>query len=116
MILVFSGLAETVRESRTQNEDRELLREFYATRGTEPKPYQVNLREAQLAHSRGDRELEIELYRNVMNRFRAEDRNPYSGLTGSPTRDLELEELLAIMLSEDETSRFSTQRRSNTKE
>ncbi len=81
------------------NEVRAEIERFYETRiDIELKPYQHELREAQLAHSRGDREAETSAYRNVMARFHAEDRSRFAGVTGSPTADAELEKLVSIML------------------
>lgn len=99
MVLMF-GMPST--DSRkTVAEARENIRQFYEVRVDEElKPYQIELREAQLAHSRGDHQAEIAAYQSVLARFRAEDRNQYTGLTGSPTWDAELEDLVTILLKE----------------
>jgi hypothetical protein len=82
-------------------ESRQSISEFYEVRiGEEVAPYQRELREAQLANSRGDFRAEIQNYEKVMARFRAEDRNRFKGLTGSPSGDIELEEHISILLSE----------------
>jgi hypothetical protein len=61
--------------------------------------YQVLLREAQQAHSRGDHETERRKYREVLNMLR-EERRPFErGLTGSRRRDKELESLITVLLS-----------------
>ncbi len=63
--------------------------------------YQRLLREAHWAHSRGDYKREKELYRRVLLLLYAErGRNTYTGLTGSRTRDQQLEELLRILLKD----------------
>jgi len=52
-----------------------------------------------LAHSRGDFKAEHNCYRKVLLMLHAE-RDVYErGLTGSPTRDKELEEAIAVLLS-----------------
>lgn len=80
---------------------RQSIRTFYQIRpDQELKPYQLELRQAQLAHSRGDYYGEIRAYQSVMYRFRAEDLSEFSGLTGSPTSDRELEEWVSILLNE----------------
>jgi len=63
--------------------------------------YQRLLREAHWAHSRGDFKREKELYRQVLLLLYAErGQNAYTGLTGSRTRDQQLEELLRILLKD----------------
>lgn len=103
--LVMSGLILFLADfqppvnQRALSKAREELTRFYTVRIDVPlKPYQIHLREAQLAHSRGDRDAEIAAYRKVMEMFRAEDRNKFVGVTGSPTADAELEHLVSIML------------------
>lgn len=63
------------------------------------KPYQLLLREAQQAHSRGDWATEREKYREVLALLR-EERAPFErGLTGSRRRDKALEELITVLLA-----------------
>ena len=64
------------------------------------EPYQVYLREAQRAYSRGDRETERRLYRRVLHLLRAE-RSDFEGVTGSPRSDKRLEEQITILLSDE---------------
>ena len=100
LILVFGDFKPKVDEQAMQRA-REQLTKFYTVRIDIPlKPYQLQLREAQLAHSRGDRQAEVRALRQVMKQFRAEDRNRFVGVTGSPTADSELEKLVSILLSE----------------
>lgn len=61
--------------------------------------YQLLLREAQRAHTRGDRQAERDAYRAVLRVLRAE-RNRFEGLTGSPGSDRKLEELITEILRE----------------
>lgn len=67
--------------------------------GVPPRPYQLLLREAKLAHSRGDVRRERELYRRVLDLLRAYPK-PEKGVTGSPQRDEQLERQLIILLSQ----------------
>lgn len=61
------------------------------------QPYQVYLREAQWAHSRGDARTEREMYQKVLKLLFAQD-DEFRGLTGSRDRDRRLEEQLRILL------------------
>jgi DNA-directed RNA polymerase subunit RPC12/RpoP len=83
-----------------QVQARQDLARFYATGVALPKPYQLELREGQLAHSRGDRRAEREHYRKVLAQLRAEGRSKFQGLTGTPAGDAELDRILSILLSE----------------
>ncbi len=67
--------------------------------GVPPRPYQLLLREAKLAHSRGDFRREREMYRRVLDLLRAYPK-PEKGITGSPQRDEELERQLIVLLSQ----------------
>lgn len=64
------------------------------------EPYQLLLREAQRAHSVGDIRTERQRYQEVLRLLRAERGKFDRGLTGSRGRDEELEEQIAIVLSE----------------
>ena len=77
--------------------------EFFADLNSpEPrKPYQIYLREAQRAHSRGDGTTERQLYRKVLDLLRTERARYDDGVTGSPGNDKKLEEQISILLSED---------------
>jgi len=98
LILAFGDIQPKVDQRVLENARQELTR-YYSVRVDVPlKPYQIHLREAQLANSRGDRDAEVAAYRKVMQQFRAEDRNQFVGVTGSPTADAELEHLVSIML------------------
>jgi len=79
---------------------RQDLARFYETGVGLPKPYQLQLREGQLAHSRGDRRAEREHYRKVLAQLRAEGRSKFQGLTGTPAGDAELDRILSILLAE----------------
>jgi hypothetical protein len=76
------------------------LTAFYGDELTPLRPYQVHLREAQLAHSRGDYTAQRDRYRRVLALLRAEGRSQFEGLTGTPGGDAELARLLAILLAD----------------
>jgi hypothetical protein len=90
--------------SDTQSARRELARqqlaEFYAQPDEALAPYQIYLREAQRAHSRGDRQNERDNYRRVLRLLRAEGRSRFETVTRTPSSDDRLEELLSILLSD----------------
>ncbi len=82
---------------------REIIRNEYfqdLDRASAIKPYQQLLRDAEVAHVRGDYPEERRLYRQVLNLLHAEGRAPGEGLTGSPGRDKKLEENISILLSD----------------
>jgi len=62
-------------------------------------PYQALLREAQRAHARGDVKTEREHYRKVLDMLREERGTHEKGLTGSRSRDKDLEEAISVLLS-----------------
>ena len=64
------------------------------------EPYQRLLRDAQRAHTRGEYMMERRKYRRVMEMLREERGSLEKGLTGSRTRDKELEEALSALLTE----------------
>jgi hypothetical protein len=99
MLMMDFGPQETGRVRREQA--RQHLSEFYAQPDESLVPYQVYLREAQRAHSRGDRAAERESYRRVLRLLRAEGRSRFETVTRTPAGDDRLEELLSILLSED---------------
>ena len=59
------------------------------------------LREAQQAHSRGDRATERQRYRQVLGLLRAERRSKYENVTGTPGSDEQLAECLSILLGDE---------------
>jgi hypothetical protein len=85
----------------TKAEARSELKRFYGQGDGPLLPYQVHLREAQLAHSRGEAPAEREHYREVLALLRAEGRGPFVGLAGTPREDEELARLLTLLLAND---------------
>jgi hypothetical protein len=82
-------------------EARQQLAAYYGTNAAALAPYQVLLREAQQAHSRGDRGTERQRYRQVLALLRAERRSKYESVTGSPASDEQLAESLSVLLGNE---------------
>jgi hypothetical protein len=86
---------------------RETLREFYGKEGDALEPYQVFLRQALVAHSKGDYAAERNAYRRVLRLLNSADiRDPanHNGLTGRHTgraraSDADLREALESLLA-----------------
>ncbi|MBU4270548.1 MAG: hypothetical protein KKE86_06155 [Planctomycetes bacterium] len=89
--------------SKTKEQQRYLIeRDFFGTGNIDNrtlKPYQILLREAQRAYTRGDYKTERENYRRVLEMLRAERGADRKGLTGSRRRDMQLEEAISVLLS-----------------
>jgi hypothetical protein len=64
------------------------------------KPYQILLREAQQAHTRGDAKTERACYRKVLDMLRAERETFARGVTGSRENDKQLEEHISTLLND----------------
>lgn len=97
-LMLFLVPQNSAQDKKLLEEARVEIRKFYAGRQDgDLQPYQIELREAQRAKDRQD---EIAAYRKVMARFRAEDRNEFVGVTGSPGEDIKLQELLSILLGD----------------
>jgi uncharacterized protein YbaR (Trm112 family) len=81
---------------------RQKIEDHYFGSGTlEAKrlePYQLLLREAQQAQSRGDDKTERQRYHKVLDMLRAERGAEERGLTGSRSKDKELEEAISVLL------------------
>ncbi len=78
---------------------RVIVKEFLGDERQALAPYQRLLREASLAHSRGDSVGERDVYRRVLRLLNSEDRNPFTGVTGSPEDDERLRHHLGVLLS-----------------
>lgn len=74
---------------------------FFGPPEGELEEYQILLREAQLAHSRGDHEEEQGFYRRVLSMLTAEDRQGLIRLTKSREGDEKLRDLLSILLLDE---------------
>lgn len=80
------------------SEARQEITKFYGHEETNLLPYQKDLRQAQLAHSRHDTKTERHYYRQVFSLLNSEGKNQLTGVTGSKAKDEELQRLLAILL------------------
>jgi hypothetical protein len=76
-----------------------ITRQFIGGDKEPTKPYQRLLREAGLAHSRGDFVGERDAYRQVFSLLISEDKNPFTGITGSAKEDEDLKKYLSVLLS-----------------
>jgi hypothetical protein len=99
-ILLMVDFDTSPAQTNAQARARASLRAFFGNAGGELEPYQQSLRAAQQAWARGDREAERAEYRKVLRWLRAEGRGPFSTLTGTRTRDRELEAHLTTLLAE----------------
>jgi DNA-directed RNA polymerase subunit RPC12/RpoP len=101
MILLLGIDFEGVQSAESiKRQARHDLVRFYETGVGLPKPYQLQLREGQLASSRGDRRAEREHYRKVLAQLRSEGRSKFQPLTGSLDGDKELDKTLSILLAD----------------
>jgi uncharacterized protein YbaR (Trm112 family) len=100
LVLMPSGSEDLSLAARRANARQDIADKYFSD--LDPKkalePYQILLREAQAAYSRGDRAAETGRYRRVLDMLRREHGPFDKGLTGSPSRDKELEEQLTVLL------------------
>jgi hypothetical protein len=92
-----NSVAEKKAEMRQKIEDH-----YFGAGSLDAKrlePYQLLLREAQQAYSRGDDKTQRERYRKVLDLLRGERGPEERGLTGSRSKDKELEEAISVLLS-----------------
>ena len=104
--LLFSimGPVESPHSQEKDEARQRIEREYFggeAINEKELKPYQMLLREAQMAHARGDVKMERTDYRKVLGLLHAERRAEEKGLTGSFQKDKTLEGLIVVLLSEE---------------
>ncbi len=89
--------------SRMKAQMRQRLTDHYFGLGDlnskQLEPYQLKLREARQAYTRGDHKTEQQCYRSVLDMLRAEPGGNQRGLTGSRTKDKELDEAILVLLS-----------------
>jgi len=77
---------------------RAIIENFLGETDGAVKPYQRLLREAGLAYSRGDLASERRAYVRVLALLNSEDKNPFTGITGTASDDEELKKHLAVLL------------------
>ena len=91
--------------SQEKDDARQRIERAYFGAGAidekELKPYQMLLREAQMAHSRGDVKTERTNYRKVLGLLHVERRPGERGVTGSGEKDNTLEWAIVTLLSEE---------------
>jgi hypothetical protein len=91
--------------SQEKEEARQAIETDYFGAGAidekELKPYQLLLRDAQMAHARGDAKTERGDYRKVLGLLHAERRPDEKGLTGSFEKDKTLERAIVVLLKEE---------------
>jgi hypothetical protein len=103
ILLVWLGMAQSDATGSPQKDRaRQMIETNYFGSGNienRPlEPYQVLLRDADAAHSRGDYRTEQECYRRVLRMLRAERQTQEKGLTGSRSRDKQLDDALTVLL------------------
>lgn len=102
VLSVFLSLADfspSDSDADAQRQARVQIARFYQESGAALEPYQLLLRDAQRARSRGDHESEHAKYREVLRMLRAESRP--TSLTDSREADRELEAAIAMALREE---------------
>lgn len=86
--------------SRDRAAARVEIQRFYGEEGKSLRLYQIHLRQASQAESRGDTNRARIEYRKVLDMLRAEGNDrTLTGVTGSRDEDRELERLIGVMLS-----------------
>lgn len=99
VVLLFLDLEGGVSAEGKAYSRRVIVQEFLGEEQQPLLPYQRLLRDASLAHSRGDAAGERDLYRRVLRLLNSEDRNPFTGVTGSTDDDERLRHHLGVLLS-----------------
>lgn len=89
----FDSNASSIRQAREE------IQRFYGEEGKPIRQYQIHLRQARQAWSRGDRAGERREYLKVLGMLRAEgNERSFSGVTGNRDEDRALEELIGTLL------------------
>ncbi len=99
VLLVLEGESGPTRQGKTQARQM-ILKEFVGQEGQTLLRHQRLLREAGLAAARGDVAGERESYRRVLQMLNSEDRNPFTGITGSLDDDDRLRKAIGVLLSQ----------------
>ena len=99
LAMLFLDPATMDERSLSKNEARQsVMRDFVGSDKGPIKPYQQLLRDAGLAQSRGDSRSEREAYLKVLHLLNSEDKNPFTGITGTAKEDEILKKHLAVLL------------------
>jgi hypothetical protein len=96
VLLLFVDVEQHSSVAQQKAAARQQIAEFYGREGVPLQPYQIYLREARQAHSRGDTQTERDRYHKVLALLRAEGKRKFTGLTHD---DEQLEHLIAVLLS-----------------
>lgn len=105
ILMLFVDVEPSGSSASQKTQARRAIAAFYETGENEPQEHQRHLREAQLAHSRGDRIAERRAYRRVLDLLNSEDHlnsegsDRFTGLTGSLKNDEKLRRLIAVLIS-----------------
>lgn len=108
VLLVLAEFETSEHHTSDKASARHELEDFYTNLGDPnkpdappppPVPYQILLREAKQAFTRGDFAGERAMYRRVLDLLHSEGRNRFTGLTGSPHKDEDLEKILSTLLA-----------------
>jgi len=95
VLLLFVDVEQHSSVAQQKAQARQQIAEFYGREGAPLQPYQIYLREARQAYSRGDMQTERDRYRKVLQLLRAEGKRKFTGLTHD---DDHLEHLIAVLL------------------
>jgi hypothetical protein len=103
VLLVWLGMSQSdAASSPLKDEARHTIeKEYFGSGNIENRPlepYQIWLRDAYSAYTRRDYKTEREFYRKVLQRLHEERGTQEKGLTGSRSRDKELEKALTVLL------------------
>lgn len=99
LAMLFLDPAVSDERSETKTMARQaVLRDFVGDDQKPIKPYQQLLRDAGLAQSRGDTKSERAAYLKVLKLLNSEDKNPFTGITGTAEGDEQLKKHLAVLL------------------
>jgi hypothetical protein len=97
--MLFLDPAAMDERSLSKSEARQaVMKNFVGSDKGPIKPYQKLLRDAGLAYSRGDFKSEREAYQKVLRLLNSEDKNPFTGITGTAEEDVDLKKHLAVLL------------------
>ena len=99
LAMLFLDPATSGEPSETKAVARQaVMRDFVGDDKGPIKPYQQLLRDGGLAHSRGDTRSERAAYLRVLKLLNSEDKNPFTGITGTAEDDERLKKHLAVLL------------------
>ena len=99
LAMLFIDSPVTSERSQSKSAARQsVMRDFVGGDKQPIKPFQQLLRDAGLAQSRGDFKAEREAYKKVLKLLNSEDKNPFTGITGTAEDDDRLKQHIAVLL------------------